>query len=270
MSKLGLLPISLVLVAAVAVVVSYAIAVANGDVRAAFPYISDTGSERPESGIFGQLLNVAACLAFCTMYVRYKAVAAIAAQHGEDRWLRRMNTGSMYVGLVSAFGVSMVANFQEGTSVEIVHIVGAFMTFAMGLVYCFLQTALSYHLFPACNGRLICRVRLAITLISLASLIITIVAAGFALHKWDSTEHPDKSKFKWAPSDPGYSAHVVSTAGEWVTAMTFLFFFFTYVREFNKFDLEVHTRPLVQHLDEILHEEVRVLDQADERTKLLA
>ena len=50
--------------------------------------------------------------AFSTMFVRYKAVSAIAAQHGEDRWLTRMNVGSMAVGTCSAFGCNLVANFQ--------------------------------------------------------------------------------------------------------------------------------------------------------------
>ncbi|XP_059177367.1 DNA damage-regulated autophagy modulator protein 2-like [Physella acuta] len=266
MSHLGLLPISLVLLAMITIGVSYIIAVIRNDVSAAFPYISDTGSERPESCIFGQFLNIAAFLAFCTMYVRYKAVEAIAHGSEDDPKLCRLNKCATFFGMVAALGVSMVANFQEGTNVEIVHIIGAGLTFVPGVLYCLVQTALSYHMFPSYNGSYICRIRLALSVVSLLSLILTIVAAVFAIHEWNSKEHtPDK--FKWAPDDPGYAAHIVSTSGEWVTAFTFLSFFFTYVQEFNKFELEIRTRPLVRHLDERV--ETRNRGEINERTKLL-
>ncbi|BFZ15846.1 hypothetical protein BsWGS_18885 [Bradybaena similaris] len=267
MSRLGLLPISMVLLAAATFGVSYIIAVVRGDVRAAFPYISDTGSERPESCIFGQFLNVVAFLAFCTIYIRYKAVQAIAhSTLHDDHKMCRLNKSTLVLGIISAFGTSMVANFQEGTIVEAVHIVGAALTFIAGVLYCFLQSALSYHMYPNYNGRRICRIRLCISSVALVGLFVSIIAAVFSFQQWNSKEH-SHSKFHWAPGDPGYSAHLVSTVGEWVTALTFMFFFFTYVREFDKFELEVQTRPLVQHFDEIPE---RTLEgEVNERTRLL-
>ncbi|ESO97281.1 hypothetical protein LOTGIDRAFT_214106 [Lottia gigantea] len=175
MSSLGYLPIVLVLLSFATFIVTYIVAVVRDDVSAAFPYISDTGAEIPESCIFGQFLNLAACLAFCTMYVRYKSIQAIAGN--EDIWLGRMNKVSFILGIISAIGTSMVANFQ------------------------------------------------------------------------------------------GYTAHVISTAGEWITAATFLCFFFTYVREFFKFELNIAMRPLVRHLDEEPYYHDR--ETNDERTRLL-
>lgn len=263
MSHLGFLPVALVLVAASSFIFSYIIAVIRGDVSAAFPYISDSGAEVPESSVFGQLLNISAFLAFCTMYIRYKVVQALAGE--EDRWLRRMNKGTLLLGIVSSTGCSLVANFQEGTVVEWVHVVGAVLTFVGGLVYCFLQTAMSYHMCPDYCGLRVCRVRLAITLISFLCLVTTIIAGGIALKDWANFGWRNKDKFKWKPDQPGYEAHVVSTTGEWLTALTFLGFFFTYVREFHKFEIEVHTVPLVRHLDEEPIEGI-----ANERTRLLA
>jgi hypothetical protein len=63
----------------------------------------------------------------------------------------------------------------------------------------------------------------------------------------------------------GFTAHVISTIGEWVTAFTFLSFFFTYVREFQKFQLTIVTRPMVRHLDE----EPCVDQEPNEHTRLL-
>ncbi|XP_025085167.1 DNA damage-regulated autophagy modulator protein 2-like [Pomacea canaliculata] len=257
MSYLGCLPIFLVIVASGTFCLAYIIAVVRGDVSAAFPYISDTGAEVPESCIFGQFLNIASFLAFCTIYVRYKAVKALAGE--EDTWLRRTNKISAGLGFLSAFGCSIVANFQEHTVVEIVHIIGAGFTFIGGVVYCFLQTAMSYHMYPDYNGLLICRVRLFVCMLAFGSLISTIASAAVAL-----TQYKVKDRFHWNPDEPGYSAHVVSTVSEWLTALTFLGYFFTFVQEFRKFDLEINTRPLVRHLDE------DPFEGTNERTRLLA
>lgn len=59
--------------------------------------------------------------------------------------------------------------------VEIVHIIGAGFTFIGGVVYCFLQTAMSYHMYPDYNGLLICRVRLFVCMLAFGSLISSIL-----------------------------------------------------------------------------------------------
>ncbi|XP_076471282.1 DNA damage-regulated autophagy modulator protein 2-like [Babylonia areolata] len=248
MSHLGLLPIALVLVSACAFCFSYIVAVIRGDVSAAFPYISDTGADVPESCIFSLLLNIAAFLSFSTIYLRFKAVQALAGT--EDQRLRRLNRLTMFLGVLSSIGCILVANFQEGSVVEAVHVVGASLTFIVGLIYCFLQTWMSYYMCPTFNGLYVCRARLTISLVSLACLTATIIAGAASVHDWNNIDIGNKNKFKWGPDDPGYVPHVVSTVGEWLTALTFLGFFFTYVREFHKFNLEVNTRPLVRHLDE--------------------
>lgn len=262
MSYLGLVPVALVLVSASAFCFSYIIAVVRDDVAAAFPYISDTGADVPESCVFSLLLNISSFLSFCSMYLRFKAVEALAGI--EDRWLWRMNRFTMVLGLISSFGCILVANFQEGTVVEAVHVVGAALTFIGGLIYCFLQTAMSYHMCPMYNGLYICRARLTICVVSLVCLAATIVSAAIAIQDWKKIDIGDKDKFKWGPDEPGYAAHVVSTVGEWLTALTFLGFFFTYVREFHKFNLEINTHPLVRHLDE-----EPILDHPNERSHLL-
>lgn len=46
------------------------------------------------------------------MYVRYKAVEAIAHGAEDDPKLCRLNKCATFFGMVAALGVSMVANFQ--------------------------------------------------------------------------------------------------------------------------------------------------------------
>lgn len=60
--------------------------------------------------------------------------------------------------------------------VEMVHVIGAALTFIGGLIYCVMHTAMSYHMFPNYNGLLICRVRLTITLVALVCLAVSILS----------------------------------------------------------------------------------------------
>ncbi|KAK3759707.1 hypothetical protein RRG08_017605 [Elysia crispata] len=250
MSKLGLIPIALVVLTVSAFVLSYIWAVVRGDVSPGFPYISDTGANRPESSIFSQLLNMSSFTAFFVMYIRYKAVQAIvlAVDGQESRWLARMNKISACLGFIAAFGVCVVANFQEGSDVEAVHFTGAALAFFPGVLYCFLSTAMSYHMHPRFNGVLICRVRLLISALCVIACIIMSVSGSIAVRQWNSNPPPHK-KYKWKPGDPGFVPHIFSTVSEWVLSFGFFCFFLTYVREFNKFEMEVVTRPLVTHLD---------------------
>jgi len=57
---MAFLPVFLVIWTYLTFTISYIIAVSRGDVDAGFPYISDTGARRPESCIFGQMLNISA------------------------------------------------------------------------------------------------------------------------------------------------------------------------------------------------------------------
>ncbi|WAR01484.1 DRAM2-like protein [Mya arenaria] len=61
--------------------------------------------------------------------------------------------------------------------------------------------------------------------------------------------HP-KDKLHWKPDEPGYVPHIISTAGEWITAIVFLMYFLTFVRDFMKLRIEVKPRLFVRHLDE--------------------
>lgn len=249
------LPLLLVVMTAVTFVVTYIWAIAKNDVSPYFPYISDTGTKPPESCVFSQLLNIAAALCLCTIFVRYKLCRALTGNVQTS--VRRLNMIGLVLGVLSAFGLSVVANFQE-TNIEPVHVTGAFLVFGLGTVYAFIQTGLTYQMYPEFNGLKICRARLIISTLSLIGLIITTVSAVISRHE----KLPGTDKFHWKPDQPGFTAHVVSTIGEWVTAITFLFYFLTYAQEFRKLKLEVVPSLHVRHLDE---EPVHV----DERTRLL-
>jgi len=58
---MAFLPIFTVVWTYITFATSYMISVFKGDVDAGFPYISDTGARRPESSVFGMMLNISAC-----------------------------------------------------------------------------------------------------------------------------------------------------------------------------------------------------------------
>lgn len=249
------LPLLLVVLTATTFIVTYIWAIAKKDVSAYFPYISDTGTKPPESCVFSLFLNMAAALCLCTIYVRYKLCEALTGNI--QTAVRRLNKIGLGLGILCALGLSLVANFQE-TNIEPVHVTGAFLVFGLGTVYAYIQTGLSYQMYPEFNGVKICRARLIVSSVALVGLIVTSVAAVISREQM----LPGTDKLHWKPEQPGFTAHVVSTIGEWVTAITFLFYFLSFAQEFRKLKLEVVPSLHVRHLDE---EPIYV----DERTRLL-
>ncbi len=190
---------------------------------------SDTGTEPPESCIFGQLLNIAALFAFATIFVRYKQIN----EYYQDvpGGVLKCNKAAVILGSLAALGMSLVANFQE-TNVIIVHLIGATMCFALGFVYGFLQSWISYKVTPQHCSIHMCRLRLSLSVIATILFVTTMVFAGVAQMQWDGTDSR-----KWLPEDGGFALHVVSTASEWGMAIAFLIFFFTFIREFQKIEI---------------------------------
>lgn len=58
---------------------------------------------------------------------------------------------------------------------EIVHLTGAMLVFGVGVIYAIIQTSLTYHMEPDFNGLYICRVRMALTILSAMVMVISIL-----------------------------------------------------------------------------------------------
>ncbi|XP_006821720.1 DNA damage-regulated autophagy modulator protein 2-like isoform X1 [Saccoglossus kowalevskii] len=231
---MGWLPMSVGVMVMATFTISYSISVSLGHVPAEFPYISDTGTYVPESCIFGQLLNIAAALAFATMYVRYKNV--IEYNHNEDSRVLLWNKIGLVMGSLAALGMSMVANFQE-SNVLVMHMVGANMCFGIGILYCYVHSWISYKMMPFHASHHEYMARIICSVVGSVSFIFTSIFAAVAQSKWEG-EKPTK----WSPEDGGFPEHIVSTVSEWILAVSFLLYFFTYIREFQKIRMEANIR----------------------------
>lgn len=74
-------------------------------------------------------------------YLRYRQVRYICENHNVDKDTRKLNRRTLWLGILAAFGISIVANFQE-TNIFSVHLFGAWMAFGLGTVYMSLSVSI--------------------------------------------------------------------------------------------------------------------------------
>ncbi|CAH2319202.1 transmembrane 150B, partial [Pelobates cultripes] len=142
----------------------YVMAVNNGSVNIAdgFPYISTCGAYPPQSCIFSQVLNVGAMLAAWICVIRFQQIR-------DYGFHSRLNSASLAMGLLTALGTSIVANFQQSIQLQ-VHLVGAFLAFFVGNVYFWMQTVLTYYLKPMPLRHMVGTMRFCLCIASTALL----------------------------------------------------------------------------------------------------
>ncbi|XP_029803984.1 DNA damage-regulated autophagy modulator protein 2 isoform X2 [Suricata suricatta] len=179
------------------------------------------------------MLNIAAVLCIATIYVRYKQVHAL---NPEESRIIRINKAGLALGLLSCFGLSIVANFQK-TDFFAVHICGAVLTFGMGSLYMLVQTVLSYQMQPKIHGKQVFWIRLLLVIWCGVSALTMLTSSSF-LHSGKFGTDVDQ-KLHWNPEDKGYVLHMITTAAEWSMSFSFFAFFLTYVRDFQKISLRV-------------------------------
>ncbi|XP_068673578.1 DNA damage-regulated autophagy modulator protein 1-like isoform X1 [Montipora foliosa] len=242
---LQFLPVVLCLFALIAFITAYGLAVQEKDVSALWPYISDAGAQPPQSCIFGQLLNLAAVIGFAIIFVHYHHVRE--SNITGLPLIQSLNYWSLWIGGLSCLGMSIVANFQVVNSLA-VHMVGAIMIFALGMVYCWMQAIVSYKMrSQATSSTLSSVTRFVLAFLVTVFLIITFSAgtasvAAYTKHHKNATG-VSRYEIKWKETDDGYQAHLASTFSEWLMAFCFLVYFMTFFRELQKVALFIQVRP---------------------------
>ncbi|XP_077357330.1 DNA damage-regulated autophagy modulator protein 1 isoform X1 [Festucalex cinctus] len=167
-------------------------------------------------------------LGIATIYGRFKFVEKL---NEETRVVSpRLNKAALVLGMLACLGMCVVATFQE-TTVTAVHDAGALLFFATGVLYIFLQSAISYHLFPYGSSMAVCRARLAVAVIALLAFFPTVICAFFVKQKDLHRDAESKD----------YPFHVASAVCEWIVAFSFVCFFLTYIDDFKLFTLRVKT-----------------------------
>lgn len=75
------------------------------------------------------------------IYIRYRQIDEYYRSYALPSAVVKHNKIALWIGYLSCFGLSLVANFQE-TNVIIVHLTGAFLCFGLGTVYIWLQVSM--------------------------------------------------------------------------------------------------------------------------------
>ncbi|XP_028403582.1 DNA damage-regulated autophagy modulator protein 1-like [Dendronephthya gigantea] len=228
-----LLPVCFSGVLAITISISFVIAVARSDITPWFPAISDTATKSPESNVFSQLMNISTFVGFVLVYVRFLQVKRDVGYLMGSRGLLARNCWSLFFGLLAIFGASIVANFPE-TQIEAVHDVGAGIFFVFGNIYAWIQVRMSFYMKKfGLVSVYVCIVRTVVSVISTLSLLAFLILTSYAARLWDG------NKFYWHSDDPGYTAHVVGNAFEWVLVFNFLILVLTFTKELCNSRLEI-------------------------------
>lgn len=139
----------------------------------------------------------------------------------------KWNTISLWIGLSSCIGCSIVANFQE-TNVRIIHFIGAFTCFGFGTVYFWFQALISYNIHLFSGSIKLAHIRLGLSaLCTIFFMIVTIT--GIISHILFQGQDPRK----WYPSDGGWNYHVASSVSEWIVSTLFSFYILSFSDEFK-------------------------------------
>lgn len=226
-------PWALVVWSSASFIFSFITAVLLHHVDPLVPYISDTGTVAPERCLFGIMLDISSFLGIVTFYIRFKQVEALSA---EDCKMAKLNKTGLVLGMISCFGLCIVANFQKTTFIAM-HIIGACLTFGLGMLYILVQTIISYKMQPHIHGKGIFWIRLVVFVwcaSSVVSMFISSVALNVDLHGADLAK-----KLHWDIHEKGYTLHIISTISEWSLAFSFNSYFLTYIQDFQKISLHV-------------------------------
>lgn len=215
---LCILPVCLVVFSSSTFIISYVIAVLKHDVNVSLPYISDTANTPPESCFFGLMTFISACTGISTIYAMYKYIEKLSEDKGVvSPCCNKMALG---LGLLSCFGMCVVATFQE-SAVEAVHLIGALLFFLCGALYISLETYISYRCNPYGSSCLVFLTRLVFCVISVGFFLPTVICKFFE-------KDPELQK--------------LSAGCEWIVAFSFVGFFLTYIHDFKQFTLQLQIK----------------------------
>ncbi|GFR58256.1 DNA damage-regulated autophagy modulator protein 2 [Elysia marginata] len=231
--RLHYLPIFTAVFIISAFFLSYGISVHQGHVEPDFPYISTclssyTAVQAPERCVFAQLVNLGAFLLAANIYIRYLQMSEVIDLLNGQKQTKCLNRFSLALGWISAFGLTMVANFQT-VEMRAVHYTGAGLAFLLGMTYCWLQTSLSVRY---CRWSPIAVAQLINSIFLSACLLILLVVVSKTTFKIKEARGEGT---KW---DSLRGVYLTSTISEWLTAASIVTFVLTFYRDFSRVELK--------------------------------
>lgn len=133
------------------------------------------------------------------------------------------------------FVVNFLLFKDRGKSLNM-HIAGALAVFGFGVLYCFVQTYMTFKMM-ACgmNSKKLFLVRVLVAFLSLAFFTGNQVFGNLAgqASARDPPTDPSHDHAHWYPEDAGFVYNVLGNVSEWLMAFSFFLYFLTFIGEFN-------------------------------------
>ncbi|XP_052065835.1 DNA damage-regulated autophagy modulator protein 1-like isoform X1 [Mytilus californianus] len=204
---------------------TYGLAVAQNHTFPDFPYISYTGVEEPESGIFTFCVAVSAIMLAANAEMRFLFIREKMTRNRANfskHW-QRANTAGLVLAILSSLGLLLVACFQVDT-MKPPHYTGAFLCFTLAVGYLWLQTAFTFKLQRA-------RWEFVWQIINSIATCIIFLLFSFSktYYKMQRKAHPEYTKW-----DKLRGVFLLSTITEWLLALSIMAFVITFVSCFRE------------------------------------
>nr|XP_022342614.1 DNA damage-regulated autophagy modulator protein 1-like isoform X2 [Crassostrea virginica] len=215
---------------------TYGIAVALNHTFPDFPYISYTGVEVPERGIFTFSIAVTAIMLAANAEMRFLFVKEIFREKEMNKRWKDTNTAGLILGLISSFGLLLVGCFQVDV-MKPPHYFGAFLCFVVAIVYLWLQTVITWKLRHVAqkqnDGKVWRAIRLFVWIFQiLNSAASTILLILFSVSKtiYKLQRKADMGT-KW---DTLRDVFLLSTSTEWLLAFSIMVYVLTFIPGFKR------------------------------------
>ncbi|XP_078333047.1 DNA damage-regulated autophagy modulator protein 1-like isoform X1 [Crassostrea virginica] len=216
--------------------ITYGISQALNHTDDVFPYISKTGTELPERGVFSIVVFVCSLSMALNAEIRFQYVRLMMTQMSltpaeKSRWITA-NKLSLALGLLAAFGLLFVASFQVDTS-PVPHYLGAFVTFGLGFICCWIHAAITYKLYKEERKSML---KYTFILQILISLVITVSFLTFII-SFASYRH-QKGAGRGTKENELRSIFQTASSSEWVLAIAIVSYVITFIPSFRKLEFD--------------------------------
>lgn len=220
----------------VSMTTTYGIAVALNHTFPNFPYISYTGVEVPERGIFTFSIAVTAIMLAANAEMRFLFVKEIFHEKKMNKKWKNTNVAGLVLGLISSLGLLLVGCFQVDV-MKPPHYFGAFLCFVIAIVYLWLQTVITWKLRHVAqkeqDGKVWRAIRKFVWIWQiLNSAASTILLILFSVSK--ATYKMQRKLNMGTKWDTLRGVFLLSTTTEWLLAFSIMFFVLTFIPGFKR------------------------------------
>ncbi|CAJ0602082.1 unnamed protein product [Cylicocyclus nassatus] len=212
-----LLPIFAASLAVIGMFCGYIIGTSVNHFHPILPFISDGGGKVPEAAVFSQILNFAGFLYIITIYILYRETFDYyrkCLNWNKTIWWYATIALSI-LGLLSAFGLTMVANFRS-TEIKVVHKIAALLCFSSMVIYGWGHIIFGYAVVPRLVPLVMLHLRLLIMCFTTCCLILYFLAVFTpTFYPNDAGPFPGIHRYSRSRDSPTYRTFIIASSSEW-------------------------------------------------------